>query len=129
MKEERHSQPVGDQFQMPTKEERAQLEARNATLQYDHMRTLILAALKEKTFKLKHSDILALNRKAVQDIEPNAGNYRTKNMIISNSKHSPPPPKEITHLIDDLCDYVNDHEKDDASAALHLSAYVMWRLN
>jgi Fic family protein len=33
----------------------------------------------------------------------------------------------VPELVEDLCDYVNQHW--DAESALHLAAYVMWRLN
>jgi hypothetical protein len=39
----------------------------------------------------------------------------------------PPGPHLVEHLVQEMCDYVNEnfHEK----TALHLAAYVMWRLN
>jgi Fic family protein len=33
----------------------------------------------------------------------------------------------VQELLEDLCDYVNDHWE--VVSALHLAAYVMWRLN
>lgn len=48
-------------------------------------------------------------------------------MSIGNSRHVPPPPNEVPRHVDELCDYVNEHWSE--GSALHLAAYVMWRLN
>lgn len=48
-------------------------------------------------------------------------------MEIKGSQHVPPDAWQVPQLVEELCDYVNDNW--DAATALHLAAYVMWRLN
>ena len=56
-----------------------------------------------------------------------AGNYRPATVSIEHSKHEPPPAYLVPELIEDYCDYVNDNW--DTASPLHISAYVMWRIN
>ena len=56
-----------------------------------------------------------------------AGNFRPAGVKIEGSKHEPPGAHLVPELIEDLCDYVNDHWQP--STPIHLAAYVMWRLN
>jgi len=48
-------------------------------------------------------------------------------MLIGDSSHVPPPVDELAGYVDELCEYVNDHWNN--RSALHLAAYIMWRLN
>ena len=48
-------------------------------------------------------------------------------MKIGGSKHEPPGAHLVPELIESLCDYVNDNWP--LKTPVHLSAYVMWRLN
>lgn len=43
------------------------------------------------------------------------------------SKHEPVGAHLVPELVEDMCDYVNDHW--DESTPIHLAAYLMWRLN
>ena len=63
----------------------------------------------------------------MQRLEDDAGRWRDVGMAIGSSRHVPPPPIEVPRYIDELCDYVNERWRD--RSALHLAAYVMWRLN
>jgi Fic family protein len=45
---------------------------------------------------------------------------------ISQSRHQPPGAHQVPELVEELCDYVNENWH---RAAVHLAAYVMWRLN
>lgn len=47
-------------------------------------------------------------------------------MKIEGSKHSPVGAHLVPELVEELCDYINDHWN---SSAFHLAAYAMWRLN
>jgi len=49
------------------------------------------------------------------------------NIYITGSKHEPPAVDQVPMLVEDLCEYVN--ENFEARSALHLAAYVMWRIN
>ena len=71
--------------------------------------------------------LLSLNRVAVEGIEATAGTHRTGGMEIFGSKHKPPPGAEVPALLEELCDYVTDNWS--TASAIHLAAYVMWRLN
>jgi Fic family protein len=63
---------------------------------------------------------------AIQDIYTCAGNYRTGPVNIEGTTHQPPPAHEVAERAEELCEYVNSNW---GRTALHLSAYVMWRLN
>ena len=43
------------------------------------------------------------------------------------SKHQPPEAPFVSEEIEQLCDYVNDHWP--TGSAVHLAAYVLWKLN
>jgi Fic family protein len=81
----------------------------------------------ERPFRLRPSLILALHREALDGISLFAGNTRPGPVEIENSKHVPPPAFLVQELIEDMCDYVNANWE--ARSAIHLAAYVMWRLN
>jgi ketosteroid isomerase-like protein len=46
---------------------------------------------------------------------------------IEGSRHEPVGAHLVPELIEEMCDYVNEHWQ--ASTPLHLAAYIMWRLN
>jgi Fic family protein len=73
------------------------------------------------------STILGLHRDALLGVHPLAGNFRPSTVEIRGSKHIPPDAWQVPQLVEELCDYVNDHWE--TATALHLAAYVMWRLN
>lgn len=108
-------------------QEKAQKEATNALKQFDLVTSLIDEAVKTTQFKLRPSTIQLLHRTAIQDIYSCAGNYRTKAVFIGGSRHQPPNWEQIPALIEEMCDYVN--ERWGELTAIHLSSYVMWRLN
>ncbi len=81
----------------------------------------------ERKFRLRPSALLALQRAAVDGLSAYAGNYRPGGVEIHGSKHAPPGAHLVPHLVEEMCDYVNDNW--DRGTAIHLAAYVMWRLN
>ncbi len=105
----------------------AEAEARNGLLQYDLGVRIIMDAIERQTYRLRPSTLLDLHREALQGISDSAGAWRTGTVLISGSEHSPVQPHMVPHLIEEMCDFVN--ERWDRESALHLSAYVMWRLN
>lgn len=110
-----------------TASERAFIEARNGLRQYDRMREMIDAAVAPNArFRLRPSSMMELNRYAVDGLMVGAGSYRVGSVGITGSRHSPPPAEEVPLLVDLMCEYVGD--KWDHSP-VHLSAYVLWRLN
>jgi Fic family protein len=110
-----------------TDEEIAGLEAENGLRQFDRTMELIGEAVRTRSFRLRPSTLLELNRLAVEGLEGSAGQYRVANIEITNSLHIPPPHGQVPRLVEEMCDYVNERVSEDA--ALELAAYVMWRLN
>jgi Fic family protein len=80
----------------------------------------------ERPFRLRPSAILELNRIALDGLSRDAGRYRPSEVEITGSRHKPVPAFRVPGLIEELCDYVNEHWD---RSALHLASYVMWRLN
>lgn len=106
----------------------AEAEARNGLLQFDLARNMIVDALdKGGSWKLRPSGILSLHRQALQGISNYAGNFRPASVEIQGSHHKPVDAFRVPELIEDMCDYVNDHWSD--ATAVHLSSFIMWRLN
>jgi Fic family protein len=106
----------------------AKREAANGLRQFDAVIENINHAIaSEQRFRLRPSTLLYLNRIALDGLNIYAGNYRPANIYITGSKHKPPAVNEVPALLEELCEYVN--ENFDARSALHLAAYVMWRIN
>jgi Fic family protein len=106
---------------------RAEAEARNVLRQYDAGIAAIQSALERRSFKLRPSLILALHREALTGISIFAGNFRPAGVEIKGSRHQPPGAHLVPELVEELCDYVNEHWQQ--SMPIHLASYVMWRLN
>lgn len=122
------SSTLGDAapFVEPDEETRAKLEAENGLRQYDRLVELVDAGL-EKRFRLRPSQMMELNRIAVEGLVSHPGALRHGVISISGTDHVPPAHTEVAELVDEMCDYVNDNW--DAESPLHLASYVMWRLN
>lgn len=106
---------------------KAEAEARNGLRQFDVGRAVIREALERASFRLRVSLLLTLQREALSGISSYAGNFRPAGVAIEGSKHEPPGAHLVPELVEDMCDYVNGHWAD--ATAIHLAAYVMWRLN
>jgi Fic family protein len=81
----------------------------------------------QRPFRLRPSMVLHLHRIALDGISIFAGNFRPAGVVIQGSEHLPASAHLVPELVEELCDYVNDNWE--GRAAIHLSAYVMWRLN
>jgi Fic family protein len=81
----------------------------------------------ERPFRLRPSQILHLHRYALDGISAYAGTWRPSGIEIGGSLHRPVDAYQVPEMIEDLCDYVNDHWTE--SSPVHLSAYAMWKLN
>lgn len=106
---------------------KAAAEVRNGLRQYDAAIGAIQSALERGSFKLRPSLILGLQREALAGISSYAGNYRPGGVAIEGSKHEPVGAHLVPELVEEMCDYVNDHWF--GSTPIHLAAYLMWRLN
>ena len=109
-------------------DQRARREASNGLRQVDAVTKYIEEALAGGSrFELRPSILLNLNRFALEGINNYAGNYRPSEIYIHGSKHKPPPRAEVATRVEELCDYVNENFSE--KSAIHLAAYVMWRVN
>lgn len=108
---------------------KAEAEAKNGLRQYDVGIRIIETAIERGAveFKLRPSTILALHREALSGISSYAGLWRPAGVEIQGSKHSPPGAHLVPELAENMCDYVNERWRD--ATAIHLAAYLMWRLN
>lgn len=106
---------------------RAEAEALNGLRQYDYGLEVIKQAIERRSFKLRVSLILALQREALNGISAYAGNFRPAGVTIEGSKHEPVGAHLVPELVEDMCDYVNEHWE--TASPIHLAAYIMWRLN
>ena len=105
---------------------KAEAEAANGLRQYDYAVKSVYEALERQPFKLRVSRILSFQREALQGISAFAGLTRPADIEIRGSKHEPPGAHLAQELLEELCDYVNEHWD---APAIDLAAYVMWRLN
>lgn len=125
--EERHSKALEVDL-IADPEERAKVEASNGLRQFDAVAATIEQHLDpERPFKLRPSLILNLHRIALSGISAFAGVWRPAGIEIKGSQHKPPGAHLVPGLVEELCDYINDHWND--KSALHLCAYILWRLN
>lgn len=110
-------------------DEKAAAEARNALRQFDVGMMLLDHWLDGRTAhpNLRSSDLLTLNRFALDGIHPSAGTFRAGPVVIEGSAHQPPHAAFVPELVEDLCDYINANWH--SHQAEFLAAYALWRLN
>ena len=108
-------------------EEKARVEARNALRQTQAAMELLPGWIAAEQPSLRPSLFLRLHGILMDRVSGYAGVFRPGPMSISESEHRPPPQSDVPHLVEELCDYVNDHWR--TRSALHLAAYVLWRTN
>src|SRR5262249_62240777 len=88
---------------------KAEAETRNGFRQYDLGIRAIQTALDRGAFKLRPSLVLGLHREALTGISLFAGNFRPAGVQIQGSKHEPVGAHLVPELIEEMCDYVNEH--------------------
>jgi Fic family protein len=109
-------------------EELARQEARNGLRQFDRVVEMVeYFSHPDRRFRLRPSQLLDLHRIALDGISSYAGNWRPAGIEIGGSKHQPIGAHQVPEMVEDLCEYVNGNWCH--CSALHLAAYVMWRLN
>jgi Fic family protein len=106
---------------------KAEAETYNGFRQFDLAKRMVQDALERDAFQLRLSHILALHREALAGISSFAGNFRPAGVLIEGSSHEPVGAHLVPELVEGMCDYVNENWAD--RTALHLAAYLMWRLN
>ena len=109
-------------------EKLAEREAFNGLRQFDAVVEIVeYFQHEDRPFRFRPSHLLHLHRIALDGISSYAGNFRPAGIEIGGSKHQPPGAHQVPELVEDLCDYVNNGWA--GLPALHLAAYVLWRLN
>lgn len=108
--------------------ERAKLEARNALEQFDAVISVVeqFTASEHPPFRLRPSLILQLQRIALKGLSAYAGVFRPAGVDIGGSQHKPTEAHLVPMRVEEMCDYVADHW---GMPPIHLTAYVLWRLN
>ncbi|ACO33575.1 MULTISPECIES: Fic family protein [Acidobacterium] len=123
----RHSQ-AEDARLLTDQNELARQEALNGLRQFDAVVEMVEYHLQpEHRFRFRPSHLLHLHRLALEGISSYAGTWRPASIQIEGSRHQPAGAHRVPELIEELCDYVNDHWQE--CTPIHLAAYVMWRLN
>jgi Fic family protein len=107
-----------------TAEEKRALEARNGAIQF--LAVLHYASERNEESRLIPEIPLELQRLAINQIYSCAGRFRDAAVGISGGKHNPPDHQELIGLVWEMCDYVNVNWD---KTAIHLAAYLMWRIN
>jgi Fic family protein len=105
----------------------AEREAENALRQFDASMAELQKWLKSGNYRLKPSTILKLNRYALDGISEYAGLFRPGAVKISGSSHDPVEAAEVPAAVEEMCEYL-EHNWE-RKPAVHLAAYVLWRLN
>jgi Fic family protein len=123
----RHSR-ASDAELITDPDELAKQEAKNGLRQFDRVVEMVEYFLHpDRPFRLRPSQLLDLHRIALEGISLYAGNWRPAGIEIGGSRHQPVGAHQVPEMVEDLCDYVNSNWQK--RSALHLAAYVMWRLN
>ena len=106
-------------------EDKRQSEIRNGAIQF-------LAVLhyaeesKSGITQLTPELLCELQRLAITQIYTCAGTFRDGPVSIKDVKHQPPAHRDVPALVGQMCDYVNTNW---LKPPVHLSSYLMWRLN
>lgn len=128
MSDDRHS--ISEAIAVLTDEDEiARREAENGIRQFNLALEIIRSHVKdaERPFRLRSSTVLQLHRVALEGLHPLAGTWRNTPVKIKGSGHQPPAEAFVSEEIELMCGYVNDNWAK--ASAVHLCAYVLWRLN
>ena len=106
----------------------AEREALNGLRQYDAVLEMVeYFQHPERPFRFRPSQLMHLHRIALEGISSYAGNFRPAGIEIGGSRHEPAGAHQVPELVEDLCEYINANWA--SRTAIHLAAYVLWRLN
>ncbi|MDH5529741.1 MAG: Fic family protein, partial [Paracoccaceae bacterium] len=107
--------------------ELAKREASNALDQFDWAMEEVERWIAAGKPNLRVSTLLKLHRLAMDGIDQYAGNFRPAGVAIKGSKHFPVSRDDVPRYVEEMLEYVSDNWSEET--AIHLSSYVMWRLN
>ena len=128
MADDRHSHAEDAQL-LSDPDEIARREAENGLRQFSLALEIIRSSVKDKErpFRLRAGPILQLHKAALDGLHRLAGTFRNTPVTIGGSKHQPPHEAFVADEIQAMCEYVNDNWM--AKSAVHLAAYVLWKMN
>jgi len=106
-----------------TGEEKRQLEARNAILQFDEVCRMVQ---EDGQFRISPEILRRLQCLAISELYVCAGHFRNNSVHIHGSIHTPPEHKLVASFVEEMCDRANS-ETD--WPPIRTAAYLMWRLN
>lgn len=89
--------------------------------------SIIMDAASGVRFSFTETIIRRLHTVAMRDLLTTAGRYRNGPVMIRNSPHQPPHWPHVPRHIAELIKYIE--ENWDKRDLVHLSAFVLWRLN
>lgn len=107
--------------------ELAEKEASNALEQFDWGMEEVGRWISAGYPALRLSTLLTLHRKAMEGIDQYAGNFRPASVAIKGSTHNPVAGDDVPRYVEEMIEYVDENWV--SRTGIHLSAYVMWRLN
>lgn len=128
MSNDRHSK--ADPVELITDlDEKAQREAENGVRQFKAALEIVRSHIQHpgRKFRLTQGLVLDLHHKALEGVHPLAGTYRNTPVAIGQSAHVPPRHIEVPDHVSSMCEYVNQNWEE--RNAIHLGAYVLWRMN
>lgn len=127
MSQERHSVAETAAL-LSDPDEIARREAENGIRQFELSLEIIRSFVKDRDrpFKLRANTILQLHHAALDGLHPLAGTWRNTTVKIGGSAHQPPEAFLVSDEVQDLCEYVNENW---SKSAVHLAAYLLWKLN
>jgi Fic family protein len=97
----------------------------NSRRQAIRLREHIAAGIADPSrFTLTPALICELDGIAVDGLVDHPGQFRTRDLEIMGSRHEPPPWQQVSGLVDDMCNYVNEGGRE----AVELAAFTLWRL-
>jgi Fic family protein len=109
-----------------TGEEKRATEARNGAIQFLAVVNYI-DEWRAGESTISPALLLELQRLAVNQTYTCAGHFRDGAVLIDGAKHQPPEHPLVPGLVDEMCAYINSPWN--GATAIHLAAYVMWRIN
>jgi Fic family protein len=108
-----------------TREQKAALEARNGLLLFSAIEEMVRNSA--GGFALTPETLCTLHELVIRDLYICAGRFREHiDVAIGNSPHVPPNWTAVPQHVNEMCAYVNENF---GKSAIHLAAYLMWKLN
>jgi Fic family protein len=126
--QDRHSKAEDAQL-LTEPDEIARREAENGLRQFNLAIQIIATHVrdKERPFKMRAGPILQLHKAALDGLHRLAGTFRNTAVTIGGSQHQPPEAAFVSDEVQLMCDYVNENWS--TKTAVHLAAYVLWKMN